>query len=31
MWVKGMPLHFIIDSNRQKKIISAEVIKQLAL
>jgi hypothetical protein len=31
MWVKGTPLHFIIDSSSQKNLISAEVIKQLAL
>jgi hypothetical protein len=31
MWVKGTPLHFIIDSGSQKNLISAEVIKQLAL
>jgi hypothetical protein len=31
MWVKGTPLHFIIDSGSQKKLISTEVIKQLAL
>ena len=31
MWVKGTPLHFIIDSSSQKNLISAEVIKWLAL
>jgi hypothetical protein len=31
MWVKGNPLHFIIDSESQKNLISAEVIKQLGL
>jgi hypothetical protein len=31
MWVKGTPLHFIIDSGSQKNLISAEVIKWLAL
>jgi hypothetical protein len=31
MWVKGTPLHFIIDSNSQKNLISAEVIKRSAL
>jgi hypothetical protein len=31
MWVKGTPLHFIIDSSSQKNLISVEVIKQLAL
>jgi hypothetical protein len=29
MWVKGTPLHFIVDSRSQKNLISAEVIKQL--
>jgi hypothetical protein len=29
MWVKGTPLHFIVDSGRQKNLILAEVIKQL--
>jgi hypothetical protein len=27
MWVKGPPLHFIVDSDSQKKLISAEVVK----
>jgi hypothetical protein len=31
MWVKGTLLHFIIDSGSQKNLISAEVIKWLAL
>jgi hypothetical protein len=31
MWVKGTPLHFIIDSGIQKNLISAEVVKWLAL
>jgi hypothetical protein len=31
MWVKGTPLHFIIDSSSQNKLISAEVVKWLAL
>jgi hypothetical protein len=31
MWVKGTPLHFIIDSGSQKNLISVEVVKQLAL
>jgi hypothetical protein len=31
MWVKGTPLHFIVDSGSQKNLISAEVIKQLGL
>jgi hypothetical protein len=31
MWVKGTPLHFIIDSGIQNNIISTEVIKRLAL
>jgi hypothetical protein len=29
MWVKGTPLHFIVDSRSQKNIISAKVVKQL--
>jgi hypothetical protein len=29
MWVKGTPLHFIVDSESQKKLISIEVFKQL--
>jgi hypothetical protein len=31
MWVKGYPLHFIVDSGSQKNFISAEVIKRLDL
>jgi len=31
MWVKGTPLHFIVDSGSQKNLISAEVLKRLAL
>jgi hypothetical protein len=31
MWVKGTSLHFIIDSGSQKNLISAEVVKWLAL
>ena len=27
MWVKGTPLHFIVDNRSQKNLISAEVIK----
>jgi hypothetical protein len=29
MWVNGTPLHFIVDSGSQKKIITTEVFKQL--
>jgi hypothetical protein len=29
MWVKGTPLHFIVDSGSQKNLISVEVIKKL--
>ena len=31
MWVKGAPIHFIVDSGSQKNMISAEVIKWLNL
>jgi uncharacterized protein YaaR (DUF327 family) len=31
MWVKGTPLHFIVDSGSQKNLISIEVVKQLGL
>jgi hypothetical protein len=31
MWVKGAPLHFIVDSGSQKNLISTEVIKRLNL
>ena len=27
MWVKGSPLHFIVDGGSQKNLISAEVVK----
>jgi hypothetical protein len=27
MWVKGTPLHFIVDSGSQKNLISTEVVK----
>jgi hypothetical protein len=27
MWVKGTPLHFIVDSGSQKNLISVEVVK----
>jgi hypothetical protein len=27
MWVKGTPLHFIVDSGSKKNLISVEVIK----
>jgi hypothetical protein len=30
MWVKGTPLHFIVDSGSHKKLISIEVLKRLA-
>jgi hypothetical protein len=29
MWVKGTPLHFIVDRGSQKNLISAEVVKHL--
>jgi hypothetical protein len=29
MWVKGTLLHFIVDSDSQKNLISVEVVKQL--
>jgi hypothetical protein len=29
MWVKGTPLHFIVDSGSQKNLISIEVVKKL--
>jgi hypothetical protein len=29
MWVKGVPLHFIVDRGSQKNLISAEVLKRL--
>jgi hypothetical protein len=31
MWVKGTPLHFIVDRYRKNNLISVEVIKRLAL
>jgi hypothetical protein len=31
MWVRGRPLHFIVDRGNQNNLISAEVIKQLGL
>jgi hypothetical protein len=31
MWVKGTPLHFIVNSGSQKNLILAEVVKQLGL
>jgi hypothetical protein len=31
MWVKGTPLHFIVDSDSQKNLILEELLKQLAL
>jgi hypothetical protein len=31
MWVKGTPLHFIVDSGSQKNLILVEVVKQLGL
>jgi hypothetical protein len=31
IWLKGTSLHFIVDSGIQKNLISAEVIKRLAL
>jgi hypothetical protein len=31
MWVKGTPLHFIVDNEARKNLISAKVIKQLGL
>ena len=31
MWVKGTPLHFIVDNGSQKNLISAEVVKRLKL
>jgi hypothetical protein len=31
MWVKGDPLHFIVDSGSHKNLISAEVVKGLDL
>ena len=31
MWVKGSPLQFLVDSESQKNLISAEVMKRLGL
>ena len=31
MWVKGMPLHFFVDNDSQKNLISAEVVRRLEL
>ena len=31
MWVKGTPLHFVVDNGSQKNLISAEFIKRLDL
>jgi hypothetical protein len=31
MWVKGTPLHFIVDRGSQKNLISVEVVNRLAL
>jgi hypothetical protein len=31
MWVKGAPLHFIVDSGSQKNLVSIEVVKRLYL
>ena len=31
MWVKGMPLHFVVDNGSQKNLISVEVVKRLEL
>ena len=31
MWVKGAPIHFIVDNGSQKNLILAEVIKRLDL
>ena len=31
MWVKGRPLHFVVDNGSQKNLISAEVVKRLEL
>ena len=31
MWVKGIPLHFVVDNENQNKLISAEVMKRLEL
>jgi hypothetical protein len=31
MWVKGTPLHFVVNSGSQKNLISPEVVKRLNL
>ena len=31
MWVKGLPLQFIVNSGSQKNIVSTEVVKRLGL
>jgi hypothetical protein len=31
MWVKGIPLNFIVDNDKKKNLISAKVVKQLGL
>jgi hypothetical protein len=31
MWVKGAPIHFIVDNGSQKNLILAEVIKRMDL
>jgi hypothetical protein len=31
MWVKGTPMHFIVDSRSKKNLISTEVVKHLGL
>ena len=31
MWVKGAPLHFIVDSDSQKNLISVDIVKWLDL
>jgi len=31
MWVKGLPLQFIVDSGSQKNLVSTEVVKRLGL
>ena len=31
MWVKGTPLHFIVDNGSQKNLISVEVVKRMKL
>jgi hypothetical protein len=31
MWVKGVPLHFIVDNRSQKNLISTKIVKRLKL